>query len=58
MMDIFIRVLICSLFAALLVPAGAELIGMALTWLGCTSIRYGESLRAAHQAFILTWRSY
>ena len=52
-----VRLALCVLFAALLVPAGAELIGMALTWMGCTFIRYGESLRAAYRAFILTWRS-
>jgi hypothetical protein len=42
--------------ATLLVPAGGDLIATALLWCGFTLGRHVDSLRAAYNAYRLTWR--
>jgi hypothetical protein len=44
------------LAATLIVPAGAELVGSALGWLGVVLIRHGVALRAAYYSYIAVWR--
>lgn len=41
---------------ALVFPAGADILAAGLLWLGFTLGRHADSLRAAYNAYRLTWK--
>ena len=54
--DIAADLLFALLAATMIVPAGAELIGVAMIKFGCALARHGVALRAAYYAYAKIWR--